>query len=107
MAQWATDGLLLSNAVGPQGTPVLAADGTGGVVAVWVDYRNGNDDIYAQVVDGRARLGFLAPEIHTVRDVRGDQGGLVNLTWYAARRRLFGGQSGSRHAHEHRRRIPG
>lgn len=87
--QWAADGLPLCLALGGQGELAVADDGAGGFVAVWYDDRNRDYDIYAQVVDSEGRAGFLAPEIHSIRDVPGDQGGLVNLTWYAARSDVY------------------
>src|SRR5688572_16616876 len=35
-----------------QGAPFVVADGGGGLIAVWSDYRNGNLDIYAQKLNG-------------------------------------------------------
>jgi hypothetical protein len=51
--------------------------------------RTGYDDIYSQCVDRRGRAGYLAPDIYAVRDIPGDQGGSVYLSWYAARADFF------------------
>jgi hypothetical protein len=47
--QWTADGLKLCAAAGEQDHPMIAADGVGGAVVTWYDYRSGsNFDIYAQ-----------------------------------------------------------
>lgn len=78
-------GVSLCVAAGNQGNPGIMSDGAGGAIVVWEDERSGESDIYAQSMDGRGRIGFLAPEIDSVRDVPDDQGGAVYLSWYAAR----------------------
>ena len=50
--QWAANGVAISTASGNEYNPVVAADGSGGAVIVWHDFRNGADyDVYAQRVD--------------------------------------------------------
>jgi hypothetical protein len=81
---WPVNGRALSIVGNSQMSPGLAADGAGGAVAVWTDYRNGNSDVYAQRV---ARLGYLGTpeaEITGVKDVSADQGGKVKLSWNAS-----------------------
>ncbi|HTR97758.1 MAG TPA: FlgD immunoglobulin-like domain containing protein [Candidatus Acidoferrales bacterium] len=64
---------------------VLAADGQGGAIATWSDYRNvygtSGQDIYAQRVDHFGALGNVAPAIVSVKDVPNDQGGHVRVSW--------------------------
>lgn len=49
VAQWAVNGVVVSAASGNQFSPSMVADGGGGAVIVWQDYRNGTDyGIYAQ-----------------------------------------------------------
>lgn len=51
-AQWAANGVAVVNAAGNQFGPMIAADGVGGVVVVWQDYRSSTDfDIYTQRLD--------------------------------------------------------
>ena len=59
-----------------------------GVVAAWQDTRNGETDcnIYVQGFDLQGNWGYPSPVIHSVEDVPGDQGGYVNLFWYASAR---------------------
>ena len=90
--QWTTDGVALCTAAGDQNFPTIASDGAGGAIATWTDLRNGMFpmyDIYALLVDAKGRVGFLAPSIYSVRDVPGDQGGKVYLSWYGARSNVF------------------
>jgi len=48
---WPADGLILCAAGGNQSGPTIVADGSGGAIVTWFDYRNGIDsDIYAQHV---------------------------------------------------------
>lgn len=46
--QWTSDGVALCTANGEQYVPAVVPDGSGGAIAMWVDYRNGVSDIYAQ-----------------------------------------------------------
>ena len=141
IAQWAANGISVCAGDGSQYYPVAAADGTGGAIISWMDYRSysstdvyaaridadgnslwdtgcipvctspfdqhgaqiavddlGNsiigwmDDrdladgnIYAQRIDRYGKWGFPAPDIASVRDIPGDQGGEVNISWNASR----------------------
>lgn len=49
--QWAPSGVVLTT-VSEQGSPKLVSDGAGGAIVTWHDLRNGNNDIYAQRVNG-------------------------------------------------------
>jgi hypothetical protein len=53
---WTADGESLCTAAGQRGAPEMVADGDGGAVVAWMDYRNGNEDIYAQRIDGTGVL---------------------------------------------------
>ncbi len=83
-AFWPTDGRALSAAAGNQFVPVAVADGAGGLIAVWQDYRAGNPDLYAQRVERFGRLGNPEPVIVSVADVLNDQGGSVAVEWTAS-----------------------
>ncbi|RJR27600.1 MAG: hypothetical protein C4574_05945 [Candidatus Latescibacterota bacterium] len=88
VAQWTGNGIPVCAAFGDQYQPRIAADGAGGFIAAWHDRRAGYD-IYGQLVDSQGRTGYLAPDIYAARDVPGDQGGSVYLSWYAARADRF------------------
>ncbi|RJR30015.1 MAG: T9SS C-terminal target domain-containing protein [Candidatus Latescibacterota bacterium] len=87
--QWTANGVVLCSVVGDQGYPCIVPDGMGGAIVGWSDGRCGDSDVYGQSVDISGRVGVLAPEIRSVRDVPGDQGGKVYLSWRAARADLF------------------
>jgi hypothetical protein len=63
--------------------PRVANDGSGGLIATWMDTRNGAFDIYAQRVDAYGNVGSPEPEIASVRDVLNDQGGKIRVSWAA------------------------
>ena len=51
-------GRILCNAFGTQREPAITADGSGGAIVTWVDFRNGsvNSDVYAHRVDSAGNL---------------------------------------------------
>jgi hypothetical protein len=89
ITQWTADGVRLCATAKDQGGPQIAAEGTGGGIVTWADMRAGNADLYAQLIDRFGRVGSSAPRINAVRDVPGDEGGMVYLSWYASRPDLF------------------
>ncbi len=58
--QWTTDGVAVCDDSSGQITPTLLADGSGGVVAVWLDGRNGLPDVYSQRVNAFGTLLWTA-----------------------------------------------
>jgi hypothetical protein len=80
-AQWASNGIVISNALGNQAFPIVVSDGAGSAIIAWMDQRAGNYDIYAQRIDRDGQLGDPAPAIASVRDVPNDQGGKVKVSW--------------------------
>ena len=49
---WDKYGVPVSTAVGHANFPVITSNGAEGAILTWVDTRNGNNDIFAQQVDG-------------------------------------------------------
>ena len=75
----------ISTAVADQVSPVCVPDGASGAILVWKDNRNGtNYDLYAQNVDRWGQLGDASPGAVAVKDVLGDQGGQVRVSWSAS-----------------------
>ncbi|UCF05845.1 MAG: T9SS type A sorting domain-containing protein, partial [bacterium] len=83
--QWTTNGVSICTETSHQEYPEITSDGAGGAVITWWDYRSWNWDIYAQQVNRNGKVGYLGPEIHSVLDVPGDEGGWVNIAWDASR----------------------
>jgi hypothetical protein len=50
---WAPGGIALSDASGEQFAVSIAADGAGGAIAAWSDFRGGDGDVYATHVDAQ------------------------------------------------------
>lgn len=59
-ATWTANGKAVVSATGNQLNPAMAADGSGGVMITWQDARSGNNDIYAQHIDGSGTMSFAA-----------------------------------------------
>ena len=80
--QWAADGEPVSTAYcGVSETAMTAVDGTHAILA-WGDCRSGSRyDLYAQRMGPEGAWGYPEPEIRSILDVPGDQGGFVNLAW--------------------------
>lgn len=93
VAQWTADGVGVSTALSSQKDPAMAADGSGGVIIGWVDYRNGDSDIYAQRIIAAGSPQWTADGIpvcsaegyqSVVRAVSDGSGGAV-FSWVDAR----------------------
>ncbi|MEP7028413.1 MAG: hypothetical protein ABI960_07450, partial [Candidatus Eisenbacteria bacterium] len=55
-AAWSVDGNPLTLAGGHQSIPLAAPDAQGGAYVVWLDYRSGNADLYAQHISATSAL---------------------------------------------------
>jgi hypothetical protein len=87
---WTAGGVEISGALYEQQYPIIASDDAGGAIAAWRDLRNdpyysSDFELFAQRVDRLGFWGYSAPSIRSVKDVRGDQGGWVNVSWKASR----------------------
>ncbi len=49
--QWTTWGTTLCSAAGEQSWPDIVADGSGGAIVTWIDFRSGTSKVYAQRVN--------------------------------------------------------
>jgi hypothetical protein len=85
--QWSANGALLCSATGIQDNVALASDNQGGAIVVFEDERvtAASTDVYAQRIERNGFWGYPSPNIAKVRDVPGDQGGQVNVSWDASR----------------------
>lgn len=93
VAQWTLNGVGVCTAPGYQTLPMIAADGAGGAILAWQDPRSGTEFAYAQRVDGRyGEWGHPEPILYAVKDVPADNGGKVNVEWYASGREVTNSQ---------------
>jgi hypothetical protein len=84
-ALWTADGVPLAPMPQGQISAWIVADGAGGAVVCWADARPSVDyDVYAQRVGPMGYWGQRMPYIYSVRDIPGDQGGQVDISWYAS-----------------------
>lgn len=60
VVKWATNGIAVCIASGVQLNPEIVSDGQGGAIITWDDYRNGNNDIYAQAIDSTGTVKWAA-----------------------------------------------
>jgi hypothetical protein len=86
---WTAGGIVVSAGPTDQQFPTIAADGAGGAIVAWHDYRNGNGDIYAQRIEKHGVWGHPDPTISAVADIRADQGGRVKVNWTASDRDVY------------------
>lgn len=55
--QWTANGVAVCSAAGDQLQPALVGDGAGGAILAWTDTRTGQQQVYAQRIDGATGLG--------------------------------------------------
>jgi len=58
--QWPADGVALCSATNWQYSPTIVADGAGGAIVTWEDFRNGSNDVYAQKVAAGGAVQWTA-----------------------------------------------
>src|SRR5262245_27707990 len=85
--QWNAGGNVVCSAANVQDSPTMVSDGVGGAIIAFEDQRAsaGTNDIYAQRIERNGYWGYPSPNVARVRDVPGDQGGQVNVSWDASR----------------------
>jgi hypothetical protein len=82
---WTAGGVPLCMAVGEQMVLECTTDMSNGAIVAFLDTRNGGYDVSAQRIERNGYWGYPAPLIASARDIPGDQGGLLQLSWYASR----------------------
>jgi hypothetical protein len=88
---WTANGVQLCSAVGGEDQPTIAADGSGGAVIAWRDFRAGTDqnDIYAQRVNASGVVQWsangvavcTATKIQDFPSIAGDGSGGAIVAW--------------------------
>lgn len=84
-AHWATNGVHAGHATYRTSAFDMSPDGEGGVIFSWDSYYSSTYDLMAQRVERNGYWGYPSPVIADIRDIPGDQGGSVDLAWYASR----------------------
>ncbi len=88
-ALWTAGGVPLCIEVGEQMTLQCATDMSNGAIVAFLDTRNGGWDVSAQRIERNGYWGYPAPSIASARDIPGDQGGSVQLSWDASRLDIY------------------
>jgi hypothetical protein len=85
-AVWNQNGARVCGAEADQILPDIACFETGDAVIGWHDFRSGNYDLYAQKVRFDGSMGSVVeePVILAVKDVPGDEGGLLRIKLQAS-----------------------
>jgi len=82
---WQYGGRVVSDAFDDQGYAHAVTDGDGGAIVSFHDGRTGVQEIYSQRITAEGFWGYPCPDIYSAKDVPGDEGGQVNIAWYASR----------------------
>lgn len=90
---WERSGVVLCNAIGHESFPVITGNGAEGAIVAWVDTRNGNNDVFAQQVDGNGAVQWLANGIpvcavsgnQNYPVITGDGAGGAIIAWWDMR----------------------
>lgn len=88
---WGSSGLAVVTANFNQHSPMLQPDGNGNAVVVYYDNRGFYGRAPAQRVEGLLGYwGYPEPDVYSVADTPGDQGGHVSVNWYRSERDQLG-----------------
>ncbi|NCI50335.1 T9SS type B sorting domain-containing protein [Sediminibacterium roseum] len=82
-AVYAAGGIMLSNATGnQQSLAIVTRTGQAGMIATWTDDRNGNEDIYMQLLLPTGFPPHLPPTVQSFTPASGPAGTSVTITGY-------------------------
>ncbi|MBI4546679.1 MAG: T9SS type A sorting domain-containing protein [Ignavibacteriae bacterium] len=70
--QWTIHGVPICTASADQVNPKIVSDGAGGAIITWEDNRNGNNDLYAQRIDGSGVVRWTTNGV-VITTASGDQ----------------------------------
>lgn len=68
IVRWTQNGIAVSSVMESQVKPEMISDGTGGVIIVWADTKNGTSDIYAQRIDSLGNARWAAEGVPVASD---------------------------------------
>lgn len=92
--QGVANGSPITGLLGAQNSPVAVADGAGGAIVTWRDFRNGNDyDVYAQRVNAAGAVQWTGGgvavatqfEDQTIPEITSDGSGGAIIAWFDRR----------------------
>lgn len=94
---WERTGVPVCMALGHESYQVIVSNGAEGAIVAWIDTRNGNNDIFAQQVDGNGAVHWLengipvcvAPDNQTYPAIASDGSGGAFLSWWDKRKGDF------------------
>ena len=78
LVQWTIDGVAICTLTSDQRNAHLTSNGNGGAVIAWMDFRNGNYDVYAQKINSTGDIAWL-PDGNVVCNSIGDQNISIDL----------------------------
>ncbi|MHA1271102.1 MAG: hypothetical protein ACTSPY_15015 [Candidatus Helarchaeota archaeon] len=95
---WTKDGVAVGAATNWQYNPEICSDGNGGAIIAWVDYRNGENDIYAQKIDSNGVIQWEVNGVvicnysnsQTFPEICSDGNGGAIITWFDYRNGIDG-----------------
>ncbi|MDT8323322.1 MAG: hypothetical protein RRA94_04345, partial [Bacteroidota bacterium] len=67
--RWTVNGNVVTSAWNSQSKPEMVSDGAGGAIIAWTDTRDGNNDVYAQRIDGSGNVLWTADGVPVATDV--------------------------------------
>ena len=88
-SQWSGAGIALCSAPGDQYDPAIVSNGADGMIVVWMDYRRGMQEVYAQRVNASGAIQWGAegvavcvnPGVPANYKIASDGGGGAIVTW--------------------------
>ena len=84
---WTTDGVPLCVMIDEQSPLSIVANGSGGAIVTWTDFRSGYYTPFCQRVEPNfGYWGYPEPVVTSVADIPYDQGGKVKVNWTASGR---------------------
>jgi hypothetical protein len=95
---WEKGGVAVCTALGHESFPVIAGNDADGAIIAWVDTRNGNNDIFAQQIDGNGAIRWKADGVPVCKKsgdqdypvITGNGAGGVILSWWDKRSGEYG-----------------
>jgi len=94
ITQWGSTGIEILGKTGTQWPYEIETDGSGSAVISFYDSSAPIQRAYAQRIDGRhGYWGRPEPDIYSVTDAPGDQGGFARVSWHASQRDVLNQQT--------------